>query len=88
MESNNDVDIIHEKDIDELSAYNDSQMFHYNLNTNKTRKNLVEGAVRNHYIREDKKTCTNMTFSDGAFTEAVLNAVDDLKNGPKYFVVG
>ena len=90
MESNNcnDVDIVHENNISELSTYNDTQTFHYNLNTNKTRKNLEEGAIRSHYMREDKKTCTNMTFSDGAFSEAVLNAVDDLKNGPKFFVVG
>ena len=62
--------------------------FQYNLNTVKTRKLLYEGAMRGHYEREDKKACIILTFSDGAFNEAVLKAIIELQNGPKHFFVG
>ena len=62
--------------------------FQYNLNTSKTRKHLYEGATRGHYDREDKKTCINLTFSDGAFNIVVQKAMIELNNGPKLFIVG
>ena len=65
-----------------------ARTFQYNLNTGRTRKHLYEGALRKHFEREDKKTCINLSFSDGAFSVVVLKAVDDLKSGPKHFIVG
>ena len=65
-----------------------SHKFQYNLNTDKTRKQLYVGAMREHYQREDKKGCIILTFSDGAFNEAVLKAIIELQNGQRSFFVG
>ena len=65
-----------------------AHIFQYNMNTETTRKNLYEGALRGHYERERKKTCINLPFSDGAFNEVVLKALVELGNGPKTFIVG
>ena len=48
----------------------------------------MEGAVRAPYLREEKKGCTNLIFNDGSFNEVVLKAIAELKNSPKYFIVG
>ena len=61
--------------------------FQYMLNSTRTRKKLLEGALRAPYEREDKKTCINLIFSDGAFKEVVLKALTDLKDGPTHFIV-
>ena len=78
--------------ISDVTTANDdvptAQTFQYNLNVGRTRKHLYEGALRKHFEREDKKTCINLSFSDGAFTEVVLKAVEDLKTGPRHFIVG
>ena len=62
--------------------------FQYNLNSAKMKKSLYEGALRGHYTREEKKTCINLLFSDGAYNEVILKALIELKNGPKSFIVG
>ena len=75
--------------MDLIDLHEDSpRVFNYNLNIDKTKKNLCEGAQRNNYERENKKTCVNLIFNDGAFTTAVLAAISDLKSGPKHFIVG
>ena len=61
--------------------------FNYNLNTTKTKKGLYKGASREHYDREDKKVCINLTFSDGAFSVVVLKALEELNNY-KTFSIG
>ena len=61
--------------------------FQYKLNDNKTRRKIYEGAFRTPYVRENKKTCINLIFSDGAFKEIVLKAITDLKDGPTHFYV-
>ena len=66
----------------------DCHIFQYNLNHMKSKKKILEGAMRIPYNREDKKTCAVLTFSDGSFKEVVLKAVFDLKNSPKNFSVG
>ena len=80
--------ILTQTEVDNNDMNNSSHVFKYNLNSLKTKKNIHEGALRGHYTRENKKTCINLTFSDGAFTTAVLSAVNDLKHGPKHFVIG
>ena len=62
--------------------------FKYSLNIDKAKKNMCEGATRHNLERENKKTCINLVFNDGAFSVAVLRAISDLKSGPKHFVVG
>ena len=54
----------------------------------RTRKKLLEGAMRGLFKREEKKGCINLIFSDGAFNEVVLKAIVKIKNGPKNFIVG
>ena len=49
---------------------------------------MYEGAFRGHFEREEKKTCINLNFSDGAFNKVVLKALVELGNGPKSFIVG
>ena len=66
---------------------NNAHTFNYNLNTSKTKKILYKGAQREHYEREDKKVCINLTFSDGAYSAVVLNALEELNNH-KSFTVG
>ena len=62
--------------------------FQYNLNEEKTRKKLLDGAMRTPYQREEKIGCTNLIFNDGAFNAVVLKAIVEIKNGPKHFIVG
>ena len=71
---------------DDVQSKN-AHIFQYNLNTGRTKKHLYEGAMRGHFEREDKKVCINLSFSDGAFSEAVLKAVSELRTGPTCFNV-
>ena len=76
-------------DIDTVSNIEKStHVFDYELNSEKTKKKVLDGARRVPYRREDKKGCTNLIFSDGAFNEVVLKSLIELKNGPKFFVIG
>ena len=75
-------------DVDTDNVHDNTHTFKYNLNTAKAKKTLYEGALRGHLTRENKRTCINLSFSDGAFSQAVLSAVNDMKNGPKHFVIG
>ena len=43
--------------------------------------------MRKPFEREEKKGCTNLIFSVGAFNK-VLKAYVEIKNGPKQFIVG
>ena len=61
--------------------------FQYELNDTRTKRKIYEGALRAPYERENKKTCINLIFSDGAFKEVVMKAIIDLKEGPTHFKV-
>ena len=63
-----------------------SHKFNYNLNAQKTKKGLYIGALREPYEREDKKVCINLTFSDGAYSEVVLKALEEFNNHEKFTV--
>ena len=69
---------------DEISTHT----FNYSLNEAKTKKKLYDGANRKPFEKEEKKASTILIFSDGAFTEVVLNAIIEIKNGPKHFIIG
>ena len=73
---------------DDIAEHQNVHIFNYNLNDKKTRKKLYDGANRVPYKREEKKGCTNLIFSDGAFNEVVLKSLIELKNGPKHFTIG
>ena len=64
-----------------LSKDKPTHLFNYELNKVKTKKKVLEGAKRIPYQREDKKGCTNLLFSDGAFSQVVLKAIKELENG-------
>ena len=65
-----------------------SHIFNYNLNEEKTRKKIYEGAFRGPFTREEKSGAINLIFNDGAFNAVVLKAIIELNNGPKHFIVG
>ena len=64
-----------------------AHIFQYNLNVSRTRKKIYEGALREPYQREEKKGCTLLIFSDGAFKEVVMKALVELKNSPKHLTI-
>ena len=65
----------------------EAQVFKYKLNKVRTQRKIYEGSLRKPYERENKKGSIVLIFSDGAFKEVVLTAIDDLKNGPNTFRV-
>ena len=67
---------------------NNGHIFNYNLNVTKTKKKIIDGAIREPYTREEKKGCINLVFNDGAFKEVVLKAIVELKTSPIQFKVG
>ena len=79
-------DVTHASDDDQRKT---AHIFQYNLNTAKTKKLLVEGALRANYEREEKKECINLMFNDGAYNEVVLKVLVELKNGNNtFFLLG
>ena len=78
----------HVTSANEDDKQNKAHTFQYNLNTAKTKKKIYEGALRDHFQREDKKGCINLIFSGGAFNVVVFKAINELQNGPKHFIVG
>ena len=83
--------VTHDNDVD--LAKNDAlttttHTFNYNLNEEKTKRKLFDGAMRPHYQREEKEGCVNLIFNDGAYNAVVLKALVELKNGPKHFIIG
>ena len=78
-------------EINDVTPVNDdeeeTQIFQYKLNNTRTKRKIYEGSLRPPYQRENKKGSIVLLFSDGAFKEVVLTAVEDLKNGPETFVV-
>ena len=83
---------VSEIDISHVTSVNDDDIVkahtQYSMNDARTRKKLYEGAMRGPFKREEKKGCTNLIFSDGAFNEVVLKAIVEIINGPKNFIVG
>ena len=82
---------VSEIDISHVTSVNDDDIvkahtFQYSINVARTK--LYEGAKRGPFKREEKKGCTNLIFSDGAFNEVVLKAIFEITNGPKNFIVG
>lgn len=73
-----------EKNLLDLNKNDDTdKLFDYKLNAVATKAKLVKGAKRVPFEVNDKKTCSVLNFSDGAYNRLILSLIGEWENCQK-----